>query len=92
MAHAVENDIKCAADLPYFEGDFWPYALEELIQELKQDEKNICKNCTARLKTGEEDIEMKTSTPVPIFILISKTIVNSCQINCPAFLIIYITI
>ena len=38
MKDAVENQISSAADLPYFEGDFWPGVLEECIKELEQEE------------------------------------------------------
>ena len=38
MKDAVENQISSAADLPYFEGDFWPGVLEESIKELEQEE------------------------------------------------------
>lgn len=30
-----EDDIKFASDIPYFDGDFWPTVMEDLINELK---------------------------------------------------------
>lgn len=26
-------------DIPYFDGDFWPFVIEEIIKELDQDSK-----------------------------------------------------
>lgn len=34
----MEDKLTSAADLPYFEGDFWPNVLEESIKELDQQE------------------------------------------------------
>lgn len=34
----MEDNLRSAADLPYFEGDFWPNVLEESIKELDQEE------------------------------------------------------
>ena len=33
---AVEDNLQSPAELPYFEGDFWPNVLEENIRELEQ--------------------------------------------------------
>ena len=33
---ALEDDIQSPAELPYFEGDFWPNVLEENIREVEQ--------------------------------------------------------
>ena len=30
----MENSLQSAAEMPYFEGDFWPNVLEESIREL----------------------------------------------------------
>ena len=32
------NCIQTPAELPYFEGDFWPNVMEENIRELEQEE------------------------------------------------------
>ena len=32
---ALEDNIQSPAELPYFEGDFWPNVLEENIRELE---------------------------------------------------------
>lgn len=34
----MEDKLQSAAELPYFEGDFWPNVLEESIKELDQEE------------------------------------------------------
>ena len=36
---ALEDNIQSPAELPYFEGDFWPNVMEENIRELEQEEK-----------------------------------------------------
>jgi E1A/CREB-binding protein len=38
LKQAMEDDLRSAAELPYFEGDFWPNVLEESIRELDQEE------------------------------------------------------
>lgn len=38
LKQAMEDKLTSAADLPYFEGDFWPNVLEESIKELEQAE------------------------------------------------------
>ncbi|MCL4122459.1 UNVERIFIED_CONTAM: hypothetical protein GTU68_034122, partial [Idotea baltica] len=35
---AFEDNMKSPAELPYFEGDFWPNVMEESIKELDQEE------------------------------------------------------
>ena len=34
LKDAIENSLQSAAEMPYFEGDFWPNVLEESIREL----------------------------------------------------------
>ena len=34
---ALEDDIQSPAELPYFEGDFWPNVMEENIREMEQE-------------------------------------------------------
>lgn len=34
----MEDKLSSAAELPYFEGDFWPNVLEDSIKELDQEE------------------------------------------------------
>ena len=44
---ALEDNIQSPAELPYFEGDFWPNVMEENIRELEQEEearKRVSKN------------------------------------------------
>ena len=38
LKQSMEDKLSSAADLPYFEGDFWPNVLEESIKELDQEE------------------------------------------------------
>ena len=38
LKDALENKVSSPAELPYFDGDFWPNALEESIKEIEQDE------------------------------------------------------
>jgi hypothetical protein len=33
---ALEDNLQTAAELPYFEGDFWPNVMEENIREQEQ--------------------------------------------------------
>jgi len=33
---ALEDNLQSAAELPYFEGDFWPNVMEENIREQEQ--------------------------------------------------------
>ena len=33
---AMEDNLQSPAELPYFEGDFWPNVLEDNIRELEQ--------------------------------------------------------
>ena len=44
---ALEDNLQTPAELPYFEGDFWPNVLEENIREVEQEEE-------ARKKEMEE--------------------------------------
>lgn len=47
LKQAMEDNLKSAADLPYFEGDFWPNVLEESIKELDQEEEEKRKQAEA---------------------------------------------
>ena len=38
LKQVVEDKLISAAELPYFDGDFWPIVLEESIKELDQEE------------------------------------------------------
>merc|ERR1712111_130937 len=35
---AIEDDIQSPAELPYFEGDFWPNVMEENIRDADNEE------------------------------------------------------
>lgn len=43
----MEDKLSSAAELPYFEGDFWPNVLEESIKELDQEEEEKRKQAEA---------------------------------------------
>lgn len=47
LKQAMEDKLSSAADLPYFEGDFWPNVLEESIKELDQEEEEKRKQLEA---------------------------------------------
>ncbi|KAL3266918.1 hypothetical protein HHI36_011068 [Cryptolaemus montrouzieri] len=47
LKQAMEDNLRSAADLPYFEGDFWPNVLEESIKELNQEEEEKRKQLEA---------------------------------------------
>lgn len=47
LKQAMEDRLTSAADLPYFEGDFWPNVLEESIKELDQEEEEKRKQAEA---------------------------------------------
>lgn len=47
LKQAMEDNISSAAELPYFEGDFWPNVLEESIKELDQEEEEKRKQAEA---------------------------------------------
>ena len=47
LKQAMEDKLSSAADLPYFEGDFWPNVLEESIKELNQEEEEKRKQAEA---------------------------------------------
>ena len=45
------------AELPYFEGDFWPNVLEETIKELEQEEEEKRKREEAEAAAAEEAVD-----------------------------------
>lgn len=47
LKQAIEDKLTSAAELPYFEGDFWPNVLEESIKELDQEEEEKRKQAEA---------------------------------------------
>lgn len=63
----MEDKLSSAADLPYFEGDFWPNVLEESIKELDQEEEEKRKQAEAA--------EAAAANAVSIMILL-KIIIN----------------
>lgn len=47
LKQAMEDNLTSAAEMPYFEGDFWPNVLEESIKELDQEEEEKRKQAEA---------------------------------------------
>uniref|UniRef100_A0A1A9W3Z8 histone acetyltransferase n=1 Tax=Glossina brevipalpis TaxID=37001 RepID=A0A1A9W3Z8_9MUSC len=47
LKQAMEDKLASAAELPYFEGDFWPNVMEESIKELDQEEEEKRKQAEA---------------------------------------------
>ncbi|XP_065159068.1 CREB-binding protein isoform X2 [Atheta coriaria] len=47
LKQAMEDNLRSAAEMPYFEGDFWPNVLEESIKELDQEEEEKRKQAEA---------------------------------------------
>jgi hypothetical protein len=54
LKDAIENNIKSATEMPYFEGDFWPNVLEESIKELDEEEEEKRKREEAEAIAAEE--------------------------------------
>lgn len=54
LKDAIELNIQSAAEMPYFEGDFWPNVLEESIKELDQEEEEKRKREAAEAAAAEE--------------------------------------
>ncbi|XP_014253868.1 CREB-binding protein isoform X3 [Cimex lectularius] len=47
LKQAMDDKLSSAAELPYFEGDYWPNVLEQSIQELDQEEEERRKQAEA---------------------------------------------
>lgn len=62
LKQAMEDNLTSAAELPYFEGDFWPNVLEESIREMDQEEEEkrrqaeALEAAAAAVSTDETDI------------------------------------
>ena len=57
LKSSMDDGLKCATELPYFEGDFWPNVLEESIKELDQEEEErqkAAEKAAAAQSTSEE--------------------------------------
>ncbi|XP_071497309.1 CREB-binding protein-like [Diadema antillarum] len=53
---AKEDKLRCATELPYFEGDFWPNVLEESIKELDQEEEERLKAAEKAAQSASEEV------------------------------------
>lgn len=74
----MEDKLSSAADLPYFEGDFWPNVLEESIKELDQEEEEKRKQAEAAEAAAAAANAVSFSN---MFILLF----NSCQMFVTKF-------
>ena len=57
LKQATDDGLRSATELPYFDGDFWPNALEDSIRELDQEEEERRKTeatQAAQAATSEE--------------------------------------
>ena len=57
LKDAIESNMKSAAEMPYFEGDFWPNILEESIKELEQEEEDKRKREEVEAASSAADVE-----------------------------------
>lgn len=63
LRDAKENNLTSPAQLPYFEGDFWPNVLEESIKELDQEEEEKRKREEAEAAMAAEADEPSEEPP-----------------------------
>ncbi|XP_052796528.1 histone lysine acetyltransferase CREBBP-like isoform X2 [Mya arenaria] len=52
---SIENNVSKVTDLPYFEGDFWPNVLEDVIKEQESEEEEKRKREEAEAAAAEAD-------------------------------------
>lgn len=57
LKDALENKVSSPTEIPYFDGDFWPNVLEELIKELDQEEEKR-RRAEAELAEAEAEAEL----------------------------------
>lgn len=79
LKQAMEDNISSAAELPYFEGDFWPNVLEESIKELDQEEEEKRKQAEAAEAVVSIYRLMDLGLVLTCFI---KSIALACFLNC----------
>lgn len=54
LKQANDDGLTCASELPYFDGDFWPNALEDSIRELDQEEEERKASAAAAEASGND--------------------------------------
>lgn len=54
LKQANDDGLTCASELPYFDGDFWPNALEDSIRELDQEEEERKASAAAAEASGKD--------------------------------------
>lgn len=67
----MEDKLSSAAELPYFEGDFWPNVLEESIKELDQEEEE---------KRKQVEAAEAAANAVCIYLLKIGLIIKNCKL------------
>lgn len=65
LKQAMEDKLTSAAELPYFEGDFWPNVLEESIKELDQEEEEKKKQAEAAEAAANAIFSMNEDQEAP---------------------------
>jgi len=57
---AVESNVQSVAEIPYFEGDYWPNILEDCSKEMDQEEEDRRKReqVEAAATTGADGLEV----------------------------------
>lgn len=63
----MEDKLSSAAELPYFEGDFWPNVLEESIKELDQEEEEKRKQAEAAEAAANVSVILTSLSLYPTF-------------------------
>lgn len=66
LKQANDDGLKTAKELPYFDGDFWPNALEDSIKELDQEEEERkTAAAAAAAETASKEVQLLTSWSLP---------------------------
>jgi len=61
LKQANDDGLTTAKELPYFDGDFWPNALEDSIKELDQEEEE--RQTALREAAESADKEVRANRP-----------------------------
>ena len=56
MKQANDDGLTTAKELPYFDGDFWPNALEDSIKELDLEEEERKSAAAAAAETATKEV------------------------------------
>ncbi|VDL98160.1 unnamed protein product [Schistocephalus solidus] len=55
LKDAIDHHLVSPTEIPYFEGDFWPNTLEEILQELDKEERRRREEAVAIAETEDDD-------------------------------------